>query len=410
MWSSSELAAGEAPDGAEGAHPMATEDTQTEQYTLRTLRKRGQHKIFLGYAPGVGKTFTMLSEAHRRLARGEDIIVGFVETHGRGDIEKLAEGLPTVPRKTVEYRGKTFEELDTEAVRERHPEWVLVDELAHTNVPGVGHEKRWESVYDILKEGISVISTVNVQHFESLNDTVYDITGVRVRETLPDAVLDEADEVVLVDLTTDALLNRLKRGVVYDLDKIPGALANFFRRGNLVALRELALRKTAEEVDESLERYRAEQAIDRPWATEERVVVCVKPGEVAAKLVRRGYRLAKRLQGELWVLHVHTPGHSLHRSNELRHALDLARDLGAHVDEVDADSIAGAILEYAREKRATFILLGQSKRSRLDEVIRGSMVARLMRDADYVDLLIVADPSKAAEKGEDDASRHRGSG
>jgi two-component system sensor histidine kinase KdpD len=381
---------------------MTVEDAHAEQYTLRTLRKRGQHKVFLGYAPGVGKTFTMLSEAHRRLARGEDILIGFVETHGRKDIAELAEGLPMLPRKVVEYRGKSFDELDTAAVIERHPEWALVDELAHTNVPGTAHEKRWQSVYEILKAGINVISTVNVQHFESLNDTVCDITGVRVRETLPDSVLDEADEVVLVDLTTDALLNRLKRGVVYDLDKIPGALTNFFRKGNLVALRELALRKTAEEVDESLERYIAEHDIDRPWATEERVVVCLKPGIVAPKLVRRGYRLAKRLQGEFWVLHVHTPGHPLHRSDELRRALDLARELGGHVDEVDADSIADAVLAYAREKRATFILLGQSKRSRLEEALRGSLIARLMRDVDYVDLLIVADPSKAGAASETD--------
>jgi two-component system, OmpR family, sensor histidine kinase KdpD len=390
---------------------MTVEDTHAEQYTLRTLRKRGRHKVFLGYAPGVGKTFTMLSEAHRRLGRGEDIVIGFVETHGRKDIAELAEGLPMLPRKTLEYRGKTFDELDTTAVIERHPEWVLVDELAHTNVPGTRHEKRWESVHEILKAGVSVISTVNVQHFESLNDTVYDITGVRVRETLPDSVLDEADEVVLVDLTTDALLNRLRRGVVYDLDKIPGALTNFFRKGNLVALRELALRKTAEEVDESLERYIAEHDIDRPWATEERVIVCVRPGAVAHKLVRRGYRLARRLQGEFWVLHVHTPGHPLHRSDELRRALDLARELGGHVDEVDADSIVGAVLAYAREKRATFILLGQSKRSRLDEVFRGSLIARLMREIDHVDLLIVADPSKAANRsravgGRVEESRH----
>jgi two-component system sensor histidine kinase KdpD len=215
-------------------------------------------------------------------------------------------------------------------------------------------------------------------------------------------VLDEADEVVLVDLTTDALLNRLKRGVVYDLDKIPGALTNFFRKGNLVALRELALRKTAEEVDESLERYIAEHEIDRPWATEERVIVCVKPGAVAAKLVRRGYRLAKRLQGEFWVLHVHTPGHPLHRSDDLRRALDLGRELGGHVEEVDADSIADTILAYAREKRATFILLGQSKRSRIEEALRGLLVAKLMREVDHVDLLIVADPSKADDGGRAD--------
>ena len=387
---------------------MAVEDAQTEQYALRTLRKRGQHKVFLGYAPGVGKTFTMLSEAHRRLARGQDVVVGFVETHGRKDIAELAEGLPTLPRKVVEYRGMAVGELDTAAVIERHPEWVLVDELAHTNVPGTRHEKRWQSVYEILKAGISVISTVNVQHFESLNDTVFDITGVRVRETLPDSVLDEADEVVLVDLTTDALLNRLKRGVVYDLDKIPGALTNFFRRGNLVALRELALRKTAEEVDDTLERYIAEHDIDHPWATEERVVVCVKPGAVAAKLVRRGYRLARRLHGEFRVLHVHTPGHPLHRSDELRQALDLARELGGTVDEIDADSIADTILAYAREKRATFILMGQSKRSRLDEAIRGSLVAKLMREVDHVDLLVVADPSKAAEQPDGATPRHTG--
>jgi two-component system sensor histidine kinase KdpD len=375
---------------------MPDEEAETDLYTLKTLRKRGRHKIFLGYAPGVGKTFTMLSEAHRRLSRGEDIVVGFVETHGRQAIAELAEDLPTVPRKTVAYRDKTFEELDTAAVIARQPEWVLIDELAHTNVPGSAHEKRWQSVYDILKAGISVISTVNVQHFESLNDAVFDITGVRVRETLPDSVLDEADEVVLVDLTTDALLNRLKRGVVYDLGKIPGALQSFFRKGNLVALRELALRKTAEEVDESLERYLAEHDIDRPWATEERVVVCVKPGSVAAKLVRRGYRLAKRLQGHFWVLHVHTPGHPLHQSDELRRSLDLARELGARVVEVDGDSVADEILKFAREKRATYILMGQSKRSRLDEVVRGSLIAKIMRDGDYIDVLVVADPSKAA--------------
>ena len=182
--------------------------------------------------------------------------------------------------------------MDTAAVIARKPEWALVDELAHTNIPGSVHEKRWQSVDEILAAGINVISTVNVQHFESLNDTVFQITGVRVRETLPDSVLDRADEVVLVDLTTDALINRLNRGVVYDLDKIPGALSNFFRRGNLVALRELALRKTAEEVDESLQDYIDEHEIETPWATEDRVVVCVKAGPIAKKLVRRGYRLA----------------------------------------------------------------------------------------------------------------------
>jgi len=373
---------------------------QGEQFALRTLRNRGRHKIFLGYAPGVGKTFTMLSEARRRSDRGEDVVIGFVETHGRKAIAELAQGMTIIPRKTIEYRGRSFEEMDTAAVIARHPTVVLVDELAHTNIPGSAHEKRWQSVEDVLAAGIDVISTVNVQHFESLNDTVYQITGVRVRETLPDSILDRADEVVLVDLTTDALLNRLNRGVVYDLEKIPGALSNFFRRGNLVALRELALRKTAEEVDESLQHYMDEHDIRSPWATEDRVVVCVKAGPVAKKLVRRGYRLAKRLQGQLWVVHVHTPGETLGRHHaELDELFELTRELGGTVVELSGDSEADAILTFAREHRATFVVMGQSKRSRMDEVLRGSsLIVRIMRETEDVDVLAVADPSKATHE------------
>ena len=292
--------------------------------------------------------------------------------------------------------------MDTAAVIARKPEMVLVDELAHTNIPGTQHAKRWQSADEILAAGINVISTVNVQHFESLNDTVFEITGVRVRETLPDSVLDKADEVVLVDLTTDALLNRLKRGVVYDLDKIPAATSNFFRRGNLVALRELALRKTAEEVDDTLESYIEEHEIGTPWATEDRVVVCVKAGPVAKKLVRRGYRLSKRLQGQFWVVHVHTPGETIGRHHhELNDLFELARLLGGHVEELSGDSDAEAILKFARENRATFIVVGASKRSRVDEVLRGSsLIARIMRETDYVDVLVVADPSKAGAEPE----------
>jgi two-component system sensor histidine kinase KdpD len=380
---------------------MTARRANTEPYTLLTLRKRGTHKIFLGYAPGVGKTYTMLSEARRRLERGEDLVIGFVETHGRAAIAELAEGLPVVPRKQVEYRGKVFEEMDTATIVARNPRWVLVDELAHTNVPGSAHAKRWQSVAEILAAGINVISTVNVQHLESLNDTVFQITCVRVRETLPDSVLDRADEVVLVDLTADALINRLNRGVVYDLDKIPGALSSFFRKGNLVALRELALRKTAEEVDESLQDYIDEHEIASPWATEDRVVVCVKAGSVAKKLVRRGYRLSKRLQGRFWVVHVHTPGESLggHR-REMSELFDLARDLGGQVAELSGDSEADAILEFARGNRATFIIMGQSKRSRPQEILRGSsLIARIMRGTDGIDVLVVADPSKSRGDG-----------
>jgi two-component system, OmpR family, sensor histidine kinase KdpD len=373
-----------------------------EGVALRTVRNRGHHKIFLGYAPGVGKTYSMLSEARRRLERGEDLVVGYVETHGREAIAALAEGLPVVPKKQVVYRDTTFEEMDTAAVLTRRPGWVLVDELAHTNIPGSAHEKRWQSVEEILAAGVNVISTVNVQHFESLNDTVFQITGVRVRETLPDSVLDQAEEVVLVDLTTDALINRLNRGVVYDVEKIPGALSSYFRRGNLAALRELALRKTAEEVDDRLQAYIDDHEIESPWATEDRVVVCVKAGPVAKKLVRRGYRLAKRLQGRLWVVHVHTPGETLGRHhNELAALYDLARELGGEVAELSGDDEADAILEFARKNRATFIVTGQSRRSRFDEVLRGSsLIAKIMREIDDIDVLVVTDPSKARGRGE----------
>jgi two-component system sensor histidine kinase KdpD len=375
---------------------MDADDTTDEVYSLRTLRKRGHLKVFLGYAPGVGKTFSMLAEAHRRVQRGEDLVIGFVETHGRAATAELVAGLAQVPLKHLEYRGKAFEELDTAAVVARRPAWVLIDEMAHTNVPGTTHAKRWQSVEEILAAGISVITTVNVQHFQSLNDTVFEITGVRVQETLPDAVLDEADEVVLVDLTANALLNRLKRGVVYDLDKIPGALANFFKRDNLVALRELALRKTAEEVDDSLERIIAGAEKEHPWATEERIVVCVRPSPVAAKLVRRGHRLAKRFQGRFWVVHVRTPG-QLGGSGrrQIESLFELARELGGEAEELSADTRGDEILRFAREKRATFIVMGQSRRSRVDEIVRGSLIARIIREIDHVDVLVVADPSKA---------------
>jgi len=381
--------------------PQTEPPAAAEGFSLQTLRKRGRLKVFLGYAPGVGKTYTMLSEAHRRAARGEDVVIGFVEPHDRKETSDLVVGLEQVPLKLIEYRGKTFEELDTAAVIARAPAWALVDELAHTNVPGTRHEKRWQSVEEILAAGIDVITTVNVQHLESLNDTVFQITGVRVQETVPDSVVDRAEEIVLVDLTAAALLNRLQRGVVYDLDKIPGALQNFFKRGNLVALRELALRKTAEEVDDYLEKYLVDHEPEHPWGTEDRVVVCVRPGDQAKKMIRRGYRLAKRFQGEFWTLHVKTPGQVIGgRRHDLQALFDLTTALGGKVMEVDGDSVAVEILRFAREKRATFIVMGQSKRSRMHEIAHGSLVARIIRESDHVDLLVVADPSKTSRAPE----------
>lgn len=359
-------------------------------------RTRGCHKIFLGYAAGVGKTFTMLSEAQRRKSRGEDVVIGFVEPHDRPETIALEEGLERVPTKKIHYRGATLEELDTEAVIRRHPQWVLVDELAHTNAPGSDHEKRWQSVEELLDAGISVISTVNVQHFESLNDTVAQTTGVRVRETLPDRVLDEADEVVLVDITPEALTNRLKRGVIYRPEKVDQALTNFFRRGNLVALRELALRKTAEEVDDDLEEFIASHDVDKTWGVVDRVLVTVTAKPTGAKLVRRGYQLADRLDADLWVVHVRPPGVLLRadeqaRIDELR---ELAAQLQGHFVELTGEDVAAEIIDFARSHQITFIVIGQSVRSRMDEVLRGSIVTRIMRETRNVDIVVVADADR----------------
>lgn len=360
-------------------------------------RKRGMLKIFLGMAPGVGKTYTMLSEAHRRVSRGEDLVVGIVETHGRTDTAGMVAGLETVPRKRVEYRGRVFEEMDTAAVIARRPQWALVDELAHTNVPGSEHPKRWQSIQDILDAGINVISTVNVQHLESLNDEVLRITGIHVRETFPDRLLDDADEVVLVDLTPSALINRLKRGAVYGEDKVPAALGNFFTPENLAALRELALSRTAEEVDEQIAELTTEA---HPLRGADAVLVCVTSRPDAPRLVRRGYRMAERLRGKLFCLHVQSAGTPMSAEERLRldGTWELARDLGGHVSERHGESIAAEIVDFAREKRITLIVLGQSVRTRFDEIVRGSVVARIMRETAGVDVLIVADPEKPVER------------
>lgn len=366
--------------------------TAADGTPMQSFHKKGRHKIFLGYAPGVGKTYTMLAEAHRRVARGEDVVIGIVETHGRTEVTKLVERLEQIPRKHLEYRGSTFEEMDTAAVIARHPEWVLVDELAHTNIPGTTHAKRWQSVLEILDAGINVISTVNVQHVESLNDTVYEITGVRVRETLPDSIIDNADEVVLVDLTPPALLNRLRRGDVYALAKVPTALQNFFRPGNLGALRELALRKTAEEVDEQLRTYMEEQRIAEAWRTQERVVICVTPTIKSTKLIRRGYHIARRLSGVFWTVYVRTPGSMLPQREEtaLQELYALTRNLGGEMAELEGEAVADTIIRFAAEQQATTIVMGQSIRSRLEEILRGNIVTRIMRAAKNVDVLIVA--------------------
>jgi two-component system sensor histidine kinase KdpD len=360
---------------------------------------RGRHKIFLGYAAGVGKTYDMLSEAHRRASRGEDVVIGYVEPHLRPDTQALIPGLDQIPPKEIEYQGCSFTELDTDAVLARHPAIVLVDELAHTNVPGTRHEKRWQSVEELLDAGISVLSTVNVQHFESLNDVVAQITGIRVRETLPDRVLDEADEVELVDLPPDALINRLQRGAIYAPERIDQALTNFFRRGNLVALRELALRKTAEEVDEDLERFIATHDVDKTWGATDRVLVAVKARASNARLVRRGYQLARRLDAEMWVVHVKPAAVLLGPAEQT--AIDelraLTEELAGNFIEVGEDDIGSGIIEFARAHQITFIVMGQSVRSRLEEITRGSIINRIMRETRNIDVVIVSEMQDGAK-------------
>jgi two-component system sensor histidine kinase KdpD len=355
---------------------------------------RGKLKIFLGALAGVGKTYRMLSEAHRRVERnGEDVVIGLVETHGRPATAALVTGLEQVPMEAIEYRGRIFYELDTDAVIVRHPEWVLVDELAHTNIPGTRHEKRWQSVEEIRDAGIGVISTLNIQHLESLNDAVYEITGVRVRETIPDAIVDTADEVELEDLTPDAVINRLKRGDIYHGEKIPQALASFFRKGNIVALRELALRKTVDEVDTELHDYMEAHHMAQGKAAHEHITVLVGPRALATRLVRRGYRLAKRMQGTFSTVHVRVPGTTLSKEEQalLNEAYELTRDLGGEVIGLYGESVADEIIKHVTDAETTFIVMGQSARSRLEEIIRGSIINRIMRETRNIDIVVVAD-------------------
>src|ERR1700688_1265422 len=267
-------------------------------------KKGGVFKLFLGYAPGVGKTFGMLSEAIRRHSRGEDVVIGVIESHGRKATADLAAQLEAVPRKKLEYKGTVFEEMDVDAILARNPRVVLVDELAHTNIPGSKHRKRYEDVQEILAAKIDVVSTLNIQHIESIAPVVRSITGIIVRETVPDWVPLTASETVMIDLTPEALQNRMKRGDVYSTEKVERSLGNFFRRGNLIALRELALRQVAEQVDRSLESYMEAQDIRKNWGVRERMAVCISANPAGQYLIARAARMARRMDAERYVVHV----------------------------------------------------------------------------------------------------------
>ena len=354
-------------------------------------KPKGIFKLFLGYAPGVGKTYNMLSEGIRRHSRGENVVMGVVESHGRKGIEELAAQLESVPRKKLEYKGAIFEEMDVDAIIALRPQVVLVDELAHTNIPGSKHRKRYEDVQDILAAKIDVISTVNIQHIESIAPVVRNITGITIRETVPDWVPLTANETVMVDLTPEALQNRMLRGDVYASAKVEQALGNFFRRGNLIALRELALRQVAEQVDRSLETYMADKDIQKNWTVRERLVVCVHPSSHAQYLVARAARVARRLDAEFYAVYVDTgrDGSDANRKS-LEANLKFATSLGATVVRLKGRSVADEIAEFAREKHITQVIFGRSVVKGWKKYLYLSPAHRFLREFPEVDVHIIA--------------------
>ena len=353
-------------------------------------QKRGELRIYLGAAPGVGKTFAMLGEAHRRVERGTDLVAAVVETHGRKKTAELLEDIELIPPHYVEYRGSRFPELDVPAVLARHPEVVLVDELAHTNTPGSKNHKRWQDVEELLDAGISVISTVNVQHLESLNDVVAQITGIEQQETVPDAIVRAAAQIELVDITPEALRRRLSHGNVYAPERINAALSNYFRQGNLTALRELALLWLADQVDAALAKYRKDHEINATWEARERVVVAVTGGPESETLVRRAFRIASKSSAELMVVHVvrgdGLAGVSAPAMGKVR---ELTASLGATLHTVIGDDVSAALLDFAREMNATQLVLGISRRSRWARIFDEGIGAKTVHDSGKIDVHMV---------------------
>lgn len=351
-------------------------------------QERPRLRIYIGAAPGVGKTYQMLEDAHLLQSQGVDIVVGAVDAHGRADTEALTAGLEIVPPRAVDYRGVVLEEMDLDAIVARRPAIVVVDELAHTNAPGSKHEKRYEDVLELLDAGIAVITAVNVQHLESLNDAVARITGVRVRETVPDSILKRADEVVNVDLSVDALRTRLRQGKVYDIERIEQALANFFRKGNLTALRELALREVAKDQATKAHEYREREGLEQARIPE-RLMVCMASRGSAKRLLRMGSRIAGRLASDWYAVYVETPKEEPGRISPRDHAaltenIAFARRLGARVVRLRSAKVSDALVEFARREGITHVIFGQTARSRWDILLHGSIVNRFLdevRDA-----------------------------
>jgi two-component system sensor histidine kinase KdpD len=374
---------------------MIAEHRRPEDFLELVERsKRGRLKVYLGFAAGVGKTFRMLEEAHALKKRGVDVVIGFIETHGREDTQKLVDGLEVVPRKRYEYRGVSIEEMDLEAVLARRPQVALVDEVAHTNAPAAKHRKRYQDVLELLDAGINVICAFNIQHLESLNDLVERSTGVTVRETVPDVFLKQADQVVTLDLAVEDLLERLKAGKIYAQDKIAWALEHFFKDQNLATLRELALREVAESLDRA--QAPAGSGPSRPSITPGRVMVCISSSSPrAGGLLRRGSRLAGRLNTDWFVVYVETPREAPHlidatAQRHLHSNIDMARELGAEVVRLRGEDVVATILDFAKSNGVSHLIVGRSAQPWWRRAFRRDVVQRLVDESTGIDLHIAA--------------------
>jgi two-component system, OmpR family, sensor histidine kinase KdpD len=387
---------------------MAETPPSVAESVLARVKQEGRARLrlYIGAAPGVGKSYRMLEDAHELRRQGVDVVIGFIEPHGRAETKALVQDLEQVPLRSLDYRGVTLSEMDVEAVKARHPKVAVVDELAHTNAPGSAHQKRYEDVLDLLAAGINVISAVNIQHLESLNDAIASTTGVHVRETIPDWVLKRADEVVNVDVSIETLRERLRQGKIYDPAKIEQALNNFFRKGNLTALRELALRQLATDQAGKAQEYRDREGLDRPVIPEKVMVAMASRGS-ARTLLRVGSRIAGRLASDWFAVYVETPREEPGRIQPVDHValadnIRFAQQLGAKVIKLKSSRVADALVEFAKREGITHVIFGQSARSRWDLLMRGSIVDRFLRDVRNATVQIVPMGAEASAAAADD--------